>query len=223
VAVHHVAPITPATAALFSFDLKRFFSSDAVLRGLHAHALSTCRAAATPRTPLASSSGTGCCIIYHSQQPQQWMRMAVLCALPGKKGVHKQRLELCFKSFSHRKAQYLLTMSSKGSKAPVNKYLNYVRPFQPILPEIEKPKQKKLELKERLLWSLVVLFIYLVCCQVRCAAAAAAAAAFHAFFVHSFYFLLFLFFFVLLILTYLFLLFFYFADSCVWLAYSRQE
>jgi hypothetical protein len=56
-------------------------------------------------------------------------------------------------------------MSTKGSRAPVNKILSYVRPFQPILPEIEKPK-KKVELKERLLWTLVVLFVYLVCCQV---------------------------------------------------------
>jgi hypothetical protein len=59
----------------------------------------------------------------------------------------------------------LLRMSTKGSKAPVQKILSYVRPFQPILPEIEKPK-KKVELKERLLWTLVVLFVYLVCCQV---------------------------------------------------------
>jgi len=56
-------------------------------------------------------------------------------------------------------------MSSKGSKAPVNKILSYVRPFQPILPEIEKPK-KKVELRERLLWTLIVLFVYLVCCQI---------------------------------------------------------
>jgi len=56
-------------------------------------------------------------------------------------------------------------MSSKTGKAPVNKILSYVRPFQPILPEIEKPK-KKVELKERLLWTLVVLFVYLVCCQI---------------------------------------------------------
>jgi hypothetical protein len=56
-------------------------------------------------------------------------------------------------------------MSTKGSRAPVNKILSYVKPFVPILPEIEKPK-KKVELKERLLWTLVVLFVYLVCCQV---------------------------------------------------------
>jgi hypothetical protein len=56
-------------------------------------------------------------------------------------------------------------MSTKGARAPVNKILSYVKPFVPILPEIEKPK-KKVELKERLLWTLVVLFVYLVCCQV---------------------------------------------------------
>jgi hypothetical protein len=63
------------------------------------------------------------------------------------------------------KARRLLTMSSKKSNAPVNKILSYVRPFQPILPEIEEPKAK-VELKLRLMWTLGVLFIYLVCCQV---------------------------------------------------------
>jgi len=43
--------------------------------------------------------------------------------------------------------------------------LYLVKPFMGILPEIEQPG-KKVPFKERLLWTSVTLFIYLVCCQI---------------------------------------------------------
>lgn len=40
-----------------------------------------------------------------------------------------------------------------------------VRPFVPLLPEIETPT-KRIAFKEKVLWTAVTLFIYLVCCQI---------------------------------------------------------
>nr|AAM93970.1 PfSec61 [Griffithsia japonica] len=40
-----------------------------------------------------------------------------------------------------------------------------VRPFVPLLPEIEQPN-KRVAFKEKVLWTAVTLFIYLVCCQI---------------------------------------------------------
>lgn len=40
-----------------------------------------------------------------------------------------------------------------------------VRPFVPLLPEIEQPN-KRIAFKEKVLWTAVTLFIYLVCCQI---------------------------------------------------------
>lgn len=40
-----------------------------------------------------------------------------------------------------------------------------VRPFVPLLPEIEPPN-KRIAFKEKVLWTSVTLFIYLVCCQI---------------------------------------------------------
>lgn len=40
-----------------------------------------------------------------------------------------------------------------------------VRPFVPFLPEIESPN-KRIAFKEKVLWTAVTLFIYLVCCQI---------------------------------------------------------
>jgi protein transport protein SEC61 subunit alpha len=40
-----------------------------------------------------------------------------------------------------------------------------VKPFTVVLPEIEKP-QKKVQIKDKMLWTTITLFIYLVCCQI---------------------------------------------------------
>jgi len=53
-------------------------------------------------------------------------------------------------------------MSSKTSKV---RFLSLVRPFMVVLPEVEAPKSK-IPMREKILWTAVVLFIFLVCCQI---------------------------------------------------------
>jgi len=43
--------------------------------------------------------------------------------------------------------------------------IHLVRPFMPFLPQVAKP-DKAVAFKEKLLWTAVTLFIYLVCCQI---------------------------------------------------------
>ncbi len=43
--------------------------------------------------------------------------------------------------------------------------LDVVRPFMGILPEIEPPT-KRVAFKEKMLWTIVTLLIYLICCQI---------------------------------------------------------
>lgn len=45
------------------------------------------------------------------------------------------------------------------------KLLSLVRPFMPLLPEVEQPG-KKIMFKEKVLWTVTTLLIYLVCCQI---------------------------------------------------------
>lgn len=45
------------------------------------------------------------------------------------------------------------------------KFLEYLKPFCSILPEIEKP-QRKIQFREKVLWTALTLFIFLVCCQI---------------------------------------------------------
>ena len=45
------------------------------------------------------------------------------------------------------------------------KFLECVKPFCAVLPEIEKP-QRKIQFREKVLWTAITLFIFLVCCQV---------------------------------------------------------
>lgn len=45
------------------------------------------------------------------------------------------------------------------------RFLDVARPFMGVLPEIEQPK-KKVKFQERVLWTVVALLIFLVCCQV---------------------------------------------------------
>lgn len=45
------------------------------------------------------------------------------------------------------------------------RFLNLVRPFMGMLPEVQQP-DKKVPFKEKVLWTAVTLFIFLVCCQI---------------------------------------------------------
>lgn len=45
------------------------------------------------------------------------------------------------------------------------KVLEVLRPFIALLPEVSKP-ERKIQFKEKLLWTAVTLFIFLVCCQI---------------------------------------------------------
>uniref|UniRef100_H2ZA99 Translocon Sec61/SecY plug domain-containing protein n=1 Tax=Ciona savignyi TaxID=51511 RepID=H2ZA99_CIOSA len=45
------------------------------------------------------------------------------------------------------------------------KFLELIKPFCAVLPEIEKP-QRKIQFREKVLWTAITLFIFLVCCQI---------------------------------------------------------
>lgn len=45
------------------------------------------------------------------------------------------------------------------------RFIDLVQPVQHLLPDIEQP-QKKLAFKEKMLWTAITLFIYLICCQI---------------------------------------------------------
>lgn len=45
------------------------------------------------------------------------------------------------------------------------RFLNLVKPFMPVLPEVSAP-ERKVPFKEKVLWTAITLFIYLVCCQI---------------------------------------------------------
>lgn len=45
------------------------------------------------------------------------------------------------------------------------KILEYIQPFISIIPEVAKP-ERKIQFKEKVLWTAVTLFIFLVCCQI---------------------------------------------------------
>ncbi|XP_064399121.1 protein transport protein Sec61 subunit alpha [Halichondria panicea] len=45
------------------------------------------------------------------------------------------------------------------------KVLEFLRPFVSILPEVAKP-ERKIQFKEKVLWTAITLFIFLVCCQI---------------------------------------------------------
>lgn len=46
------------------------------------------------------------------------------------------------------------------------KFLEVVKPFCGVLPEVAKP-ERKIQFREKVLWTAITLFIFLVCCQVR--------------------------------------------------------
>ncbi|KAJ8301634.1 hypothetical protein KUTeg_020621 [Tegillarca granosa] len=45
------------------------------------------------------------------------------------------------------------------------KFLEFVKPFCAVLPEIAKP-DRKIQFREKVLWTAITLFIFLVCCQI---------------------------------------------------------
>lgn len=45
------------------------------------------------------------------------------------------------------------------------KFLEFIRPFCAILPEIAKP-DRKIQFREKVLWTAITLFLFLVCCQI---------------------------------------------------------
>lgn len=51
------------------------------------------------------------------------------------------------------------------SKSEGFKFIHLVKPFMPIIPEIQKP-EKNVSFKEKMLWTGLTLFIYLVCSQI---------------------------------------------------------
>lgn len=45
------------------------------------------------------------------------------------------------------------------------KFLEVIKPFCAVLPEIQKP-ERRIQFREKVLWTAITLFIFLVCCQV---------------------------------------------------------
>jgi len=45
------------------------------------------------------------------------------------------------------------------------RFLHLVKPFMSILPEVQSP-ERKIPFKEKVLWTAITLFVYLVCCQI---------------------------------------------------------
>jgi len=50
-------------------------------------------------------------------------------------------------------------------RASTMRFLHLVRPMLCVLPEVEQP-DRKIPFRERILWTVIVLFIFLVCCQI---------------------------------------------------------
>nr|CAD7416384.1 unnamed protein product [Timema poppensis] len=68
------------------------------------------------------------------------------------------------------RSQFYHSVHSQG-KGSINKdyhtvkFLEVIKPFCGILPEIAKP-ERKIQFREKVLWTAITLFIFLVCCQV---------------------------------------------------------
>merc|ERR1712093_526939 len=60
--------------------------------------------------------------------------------------------------------QRLKTMG-KGEGGSGVRFLTIMRPFMCILPEVKSPDRKR-PFKEKVLWTAITLFIFLVCCQI---------------------------------------------------------
>lgn len=47
----------------------------------------------------------------------------------------------------------------------VVKFLEFVKPFCGFVPEVSKP-ERKIQFREKMLWTAITLFVFLVCCQI---------------------------------------------------------
>ncbi|XP_048956761.1 protein transport protein Sec61 subunit alpha isoform X1 [Canis lupus baileyi] len=58
-------------------------------------------------------------------------------------------------------------MGLRSSNIPTSKikFLEVIKPFCAVLPEIQKP-ERKIQFREKVLWTAITLFIFLVCCQI---------------------------------------------------------
>ncbi|PIO65604.1 preprotein translocase, SecY subunit domain protein [Teladorsagia circumcincta] len=45
------------------------------------------------------------------------------------------------------------------------KFLEFVKPFCGFVPEVSKP-ERKIQFREKMLWTAITLFVFLVCCQI---------------------------------------------------------
>merc|ERR1712149_158763 len=55
---------------------------------------------------------------------------------------------------------------NKKKKARMGfKFLELLKPFISVLPEVSKP-ERKIQFREKVLWTAITLFIFLVCCQI---------------------------------------------------------
>ena len=45
------------------------------------------------------------------------------------------------------------------------RFLHLIRPVMCVLPEVEQPN-RKIPFREKVLWTIIALFIFLVCCQI---------------------------------------------------------
>lgn len=55
--------------------------------------------------------------------------------------------------------------AAAGPAAMGIKFLEVIKPFCAVLPEIQKP-ERKIQFREKVLWTAITLFIFLVCCQI---------------------------------------------------------
>ena len=46
------------------------------------------------------------------------------------------------------------------------RFLHLIRPVLCIVPEVAAPVDRKIPFREKVLWTVVTLFIFLVCCQI---------------------------------------------------------
>nr|XP_013798853.1 PREDICTED: protein transport protein Sec61 subunit alpha isoform 2 [Apteryx mantelli mantelli] len=62
-------------------------------------------------------------------------------------------------------AQTRFSSSGKTQDVSLFKFLEVIKPFCAVLPEIQKP-ERKIQFREKVLWTAITLFIFLVCCQI---------------------------------------------------------
>jgi len=62
--------------------------------------------------------------------------------------------------YKTERAKYTYNMSSSV------RLIQLVTPVKHLLPEVEPPLRKNLAFREKMLWTAIVLFVYLICCQI---------------------------------------------------------